>query len=118
VLLVSGFATFALLLAALGVYALVSYDVSQRRREIGIRIALGASARRARTSAVSQTLKLAAIGLLLGLPAALVVGRMLRGLLFGVTRWSRGRLVLPSTEVPNGDEWTHVGVSSRSGLPV
>ena len=84
VLLVSGFASFALLLATLGVYALVSYDVSQRRREIGIRIALGASARRVRTSVVSQTLKLAAIGLVLGLPAALVVGRMLQSLLFGV----------------------------------
>ena len=84
VLLVSGFATFALLLAALGVYALVSYDVSQRRREIGIRIALGASASRVRTSVVSQTLKLTSTGLLLGLIAALVWGRLLRGLLFGV----------------------------------
>jgi predicted permease len=84
VLLVSGFATFALLLSALGVYALVSYDVSQRRREIGIRIALGASARRVRASVVSQTLKLASAGLLLGLLAALIFGRLLRGLLFGV----------------------------------
>ncbi|HEY2855044.1 MAG TPA: ABC transporter permease [Gemmatimonadaceae bacterium] len=83
-LMVSGFATFALLLAALGVYALVSYDVSQRRREIGIRIALGASASRVRTSVVSHTLKLTSIGLFLGLSGALVVGRMLRGLLFGV----------------------------------
>jgi ABC-type antimicrobial peptide transport system permease subunit len=83
-LLVSGFATFALLLAALGVYALVSYDVSQRRREIGIRIALGASARRVRTLVVRQTLQLASMGLVLGLIAALIFGRMLRGLLFGV----------------------------------
>jgi predicted permease len=84
VLLVSGFAIFALLLAALGIYALISYDVSRRRREIGIRIALGAPASRVRTSVLSQTLKLASAGLLLGLVAALVFGRMLRGLLFGV----------------------------------
>ena len=83
-LLVGGFAAFALLLSALGIYALVSYDVSQRRREIGIRMALGATASRMRASVVSQTLKLAGTGLGLGLAAALVFGRMLRGLLFGV----------------------------------
>jgi ABC-type antimicrobial peptide transport system permease subunit len=84
VLLVTGFAMFALLLSALGVYALVSYEVSQRRREIGIRIALGASMSRVRTSVLSQTLRLASIGLVVGLVAAFLVGRMLRGLLFGV----------------------------------
>lgn len=83
-LLVSGFAMFALLLAALGVYALVSYDVSQRRRELGIRIALGASARRVRTLVVRQILQLALMGIVGGFVAALVCGRLLRGLLFGV----------------------------------
>ncbi|HEY2377911.1 MAG TPA: ABC transporter permease [Gemmatimonadaceae bacterium] len=84
VLLVSGFAIFALLLAALGVYALVSYGVTQRTREIGIRIALGASARRVRTSILSQTLTLAATGLALGVLMAVAFGRLLRGLLFGI----------------------------------
>ena len=84
VLLVSGFAVFALLLSALGVYALVSYGVTQRTREIGIRIALGASASRVRASILSQTLTLAASGLTLGIVVAFAFGRLLRGLLFGV----------------------------------
>lgn len=83
-LLVGGFAAFALLLASLGIYALVSYSVSQRTREIGIRIALGASARRVRSSVMSQTLRLAASGLVLGVAAALLLARLLQGVLFGV----------------------------------
>ncbi len=85
--LLSGFATFAVVLAALGIYALISYGVTQRRQEIGIRIALGASASDVRGSIMRNTLMLAVAGLALGVAGAIVVVPTMRGLLFGVT-WS------------------------------
>jgi hypothetical protein len=62
VLMLGGFAAFALILASLGIYALISYSVNQRTQEIGIRMALGASARDVQARIVLQTLRLAAIG--------------------------------------------------------
>jgi ABC-type antimicrobial peptide transport system permease subunit len=85
VLLLGGFALFALLLASLGIYGVVSYGVSQRTQEIGIRMALGASASSLQAGIIGQTLGLAGIGMLLGAGASLVLARMLGGLLFGVT---------------------------------
>jgi cell division protein FtsX len=85
VALLGGFAAFALLLASLGIYGVISYAVAQRRREIGIHVALGASAGDVRRRIVGDTLVLAGVGLPLGLGAALLVGRSLRSLLFGVT---------------------------------
>jgi predicted permease len=85
VLLLGGFAVFALILAALGIYALISYSVSQRTQEIGIRMALGASARDVRVRILTQTLLLAAIGMALGAAASWVLAHSLEGLLFGVT---------------------------------
>jgi predicted permease len=85
VLLLGGFALFALVLASLGIYALVSYSVNQRRHEIGIRMALGASARAVQASIVGQTLRLAAAGLVLGAAASWLLARGVSGLLFGVT---------------------------------
>ncbi len=87
VVLLGGFAAFAVLLAALGIYALISYGVTQRRQEIGIRIALGASASDVRGSIMRNTLSLAVAGMVLGIAGALVVVPTMRGLLFGVT-WS------------------------------
>jgi ABC-type antimicrobial peptide transport system permease subunit len=84
-LLLTGFALFALLLASLGVYAVVAYGVSQREREFGIRLALGASPATVRRGVVADTLRLAAAGLAVGLPAAWIVSRLMRDLLFGVT---------------------------------
>ena len=66
VLLLGGFAAFALVLASLGIYALISYSVNQRTQEIGIRMALGASARDVQGRIITQTLRLAAIGMALG----------------------------------------------------
>ena len=63
VLMLGGFAVFALILASLGIYALISYSVNQRTQEIGIRMALGASARDVQARIVVQTLRLAAIGI-------------------------------------------------------
>lgn len=83
--LLAGFAGFALILASLGIYGVISYSVSQRKREIGIRIALGASARDLQLRILMHTLKLAATGMALGCLASWAVGRVMQNLLFGVT---------------------------------
>ena len=85
VLLLGGFAVFALVLASLGIYGLISYSVGQRTQEIGIRMALGASARDVQGGIIRQTLTLAAIGLVLGTAASWLTARSAAGLLFGVT---------------------------------
>jgi predicted permease len=83
--LLGGFAGFALVLASLGIYAVISYSVSQRTQEIGIRMALGASAETLERSILLQTLGLAAIGMVVGVVASWALARTLSGLLFGVT---------------------------------
>jgi predicted permease len=85
VLLLGGFAVFALILASLGIYALISYSVNQRTQEIGIRMALGASARDVQARIIGQTLRLAVIGLVIGACASSLLARSASGLLFGVT---------------------------------
>jgi predicted permease len=85
VLLLGGFAAFALILASLGIYAVVSYSVSQRTQEIGIRMALGASAADLQMRVLLQTLALAAAGMLLGVAGSWALARALKGFLFGVT---------------------------------
>jgi predicted permease len=85
VLLLGGFALFALLLASLGIYGVVSYGVNQRTQEIGIRMALGASASRLQAGIIAQTLGLAAVGMLIGAVASRMLAQALGGLLFGVT---------------------------------
>jgi ABC-type antimicrobial peptide transport system permease subunit len=85
VLLLAGFSGFALILASLGIYGVISYSVSQRTQEIGIRMALGASARTLQAGILGQTLGLAAIGMALGGVASWILARALSGLLFGVT---------------------------------
>ena len=74
----------ALLLAALGVYGIVAYSVAQRSREFGIRVALGAKPRQIISMVVGQNLRIVAVGLILGMAAAIPATRMLRGLLFQV----------------------------------
>ncbi len=76
---------FALILASLGIYALISYSVNQRTQEIGIRMALGASARDVQARIIGQTLRLTLIGLVIGAGASLLLARSASGLLFGVT---------------------------------
>ena len=85
VLLMAGFAAFALILASLGIYAVISFSVSQRVLEIGIRMALGASATDLQLRIVLRTLGLAALGLALGMAASRVLARALGSLLFGIT---------------------------------
>jgi len=85
VLLLGGFAVFSLVLASLGIYGLISYSVNQRTQEIGIRMALGASAREVRTRVMMQTLRLAIIGMALGGVASWLLVRATSGLLYEVT---------------------------------
>ncbi|HKW96477.1 MAG TPA: ABC transporter permease [Bryobacteraceae bacterium] len=85
VTLLGGFAAFALILASLGIYAVISYSVSRRTQEIGIRMALGASAGDLQARIIAQTLGLAAVGMALGSAASWVLARSLSGLLYGVT---------------------------------
>ena len=80
-----GLAIFALVLASLGIYALIWYSVNQRTQEIGIRMALGASARDVQARIIGQTLRLASIGLVIGAGASWLLARGASGLLFGVT---------------------------------
>jgi putative ABC transport system permease protein len=84
--LLGSLATLALVLSAVGIYSVISYSVSQRTREIGIRMALGASDRSVANMVVRQGLLLALIGLGAGLVGALAVGRIFSGLPFEV-RW-------------------------------
>jgi predicted permease len=85
VLLLGGFALFALILASLGIYGVISYSVTQRTQEIGIRMALGASAANLQMRILVHTLILAAVGIVLGMGASWALARALRGFLFGVT---------------------------------
>jgi putative ABC transport system permease protein len=80
----SVFAAAALLLAALGVYGVVAYSVSQRTREFGIRVALGARPSQIIGMVVGQNLRIVAIGLTAGIAAAIPATRLMRGLLFQV----------------------------------
>ena len=85
VMLLGGFAAFALVLASLGIYAVVSYGVVQRRREIGIRMALGATPSHVQLGVLSRTLRLTAVGLALGIVASWGLARVMQSLLYGVT---------------------------------
>jgi putative ABC transport system permease protein len=76
---------FALLLAAVGVYGVISYLVSQSTHDIGVRIALGAGTRDIVGLVVRQGMELAAIGIAAGVIGALVLTRLMASLLFGVT---------------------------------
>jgi predicted permease len=79
------FGSLALLMAGIGLYGLTSYQVSERRREIGIRMALGADAARVMARVVSDAVAITGAGVIAGGAVALLVAQLLRRLLFGVT---------------------------------
>ena len=83
VILLTGFAGFALLLASLGIYALISYSVNQRTKEIGIRMALGASSWLVRRGVLTRTLRLALAGVALGTLGSFALSKWIESLLFG-----------------------------------
>lgn len=81
--LIGGFAALAAVLAALGIYGLLSHVVGQRTREIGLRVALGAQHGRVMGMVITEALRLTAVGLAIGLAAAFVLGGNVSALLFG-----------------------------------
>ncbi|HEV8203201.1 MAG TPA: FtsX-like permease family protein, partial [Pyrinomonadaceae bacterium] len=83
--LLAGFAATALLLALTGIYGVMSLNVANRRNEFGIRLALGAQATNVLKLILGQGLKLAIVGVALGLLAAIAFTRLLKGLLFGIS---------------------------------
>ena len=98
VALVGGFAVIALGLAMLGLYGLISYNVVQQTKEIGIRLALGATAAMVQRKIVLQTLSLAGVGVLIGLVGAVLCSRAMQSLLYGVR--SGDALTFLGTAIP------------------
>lgn len=84
-MLLGGFAGFALLLASLGIYGVISYSVTQRKKEMGIRMALGASGAALQSGILWQMLRLVGAGLAAGMFVAWGTLQILQGMLFGVT---------------------------------
>jgi putative ABC transport system permease protein len=81
----AGFAGVAVLLAAIGLYGVLSYGVSERRREMGVRAAMGASRQQLISLILREGLGVVVVGLLLGLAGAAALSRLMQGLIFGVT---------------------------------
>lgn len=95
-MLLSSFALLALVLAAAGIYGLMAYAVTQRTREIGVRLAIGATSADVLRLVVGQTARIAAVGLVIGVVAGLLLTRVLRAMLFGVTPLDPVTFVLAS----------------------
>jgi predicted permease len=86
-LLVAAFAMLGMLLAALGIYGVISYSVTRQTQEIGIRMALGASASQVRRRVLASTLRLAFVGIGIGAVASLLTAKFIAALLFGTSPW-------------------------------
>src|SRR6185436_15880721 len=89
----AAFAVIALILSAVGLYAITSYGVTQRTQEIGVRMALGAEASQVWWLIARRGLAHVAIGMLVGMPGAVGVGLLLRSLLVQTTPWDPATLI-------------------------
>jgi putative ABC transport system permease protein len=94
--LLAAFAGLALVLAATGIYSVLSYSVKRRVHEIGIRMALGADIPKVLRMIVMQGLKMTVAGLVVGIAAALALGRVLESLLFDVSATDASTYVVVS----------------------
>jgi putative ABC transport system permease protein len=83
--LLAGSALLALVLASIGIYGLIAFSVEQRAREVGIRLAIGATPREIVGLIVGQGTRVAALGVIVGLSSALLATRFMRSLLFDVS---------------------------------
>jgi predicted permease len=99
---IGGFAIAAFALAALGIFAVMSYTVAQQRREIGVRLALGASRRRILGWIGARTAKLTLLGIGLGVGAAALVTRMLEGMLYEVSPLDPGVFAFVALALASG----------------
>ena len=97
--LFSLFATLALVLAALGIYSVLAYAVRGRSQELGIRLALGAEPGSLLALVVRDGLRLTAVGVLLGVAGALLAGRALGSLIYGISPWDPETIVLAAGTV-------------------
>jgi predicted permease len=91
--LVSGFAAVALLLGVVGLYGVIAYSVSQRTREIGVRMALGAQRSSVYQMVLGEAGRLIAVGVVIGLAGSVGAAMLMRKLLFGVQAWDAGTLI-------------------------
>ena len=85
--LVGAFAALALLLGVVGLYGVIAYSVSQRTREIGVRMALGAQRASVHHMILKEAGRLTLVGIVMGLAGAMVAAMLMRSLLFGVSSW-------------------------------
>ncbi len=92
--LMSVFAGSALLLAAIGIYGLMAYSVQQRTQEIGIRMALGAESKTVRAMVILQGMRLALVGVAIGVAAAFGLARFMGSFLFGVRPWDPAAFII------------------------
>lgn len=116
-------ATIGLLLTAVGVYGVIASRTLRRTREIGVRIALGATRREILTLVLGDGGRMMLAGLAIGLPAALVTTQLLRSLLFGVEPWdavvlsgATALLVLTVLSATLGPAWRATRVSPSTAL--
>jgi macrolide transport system ATP-binding/permease protein len=91
--LVGGFAALALLLGVVGLYGVIAYSVSQRTREIGVRMALGAQRSSVYQLVLGEAGRLIAVGVIVGLAGAVGAAKLMGKLLFGVQAWDAGTLI-------------------------
>jgi predicted permease len=106
--LVSGFGILAALLAAIGIFGVMAYTVARRNREIGIRLALGATAAGVRWMVLRESVVIVAAGLAIGVPSAFALSRLAASLLYGVKPhdvWSFSIAVLLMTGIGAGAAW-------------